>query len=242
MKMTNIYDGPYQWIMFGRDENKPEKIIDTNQYMVRTSNQCLLIDPGGVELFAPMLAAVLHHAPVEQITDLFASHQDPDIISSLGLWDQALPNAKLHASALWEGFLRHFGCQSIEYMPIADNGGTINLGETELQVIPAHYMHSSANFNIYDPQAKILMSGDIGAAIEAPGAPMFVDNFDAHVEKMRFFHQRWMPSNQAKRVWIDRVRELDIDILAPQHGRMFKGDDINRFLDWFESLQVGIAI
>ena len=240
--MTNIYEGSYQWIMFGRDENKPDKIIDTNQYMVRTANRCLLIDPGGVELFAPMLAAVLHYAPVDQITDLFASHQDPDIISSLGLWDQALPDAKLHASALWEGFLRHFGCESIEYVPIADNGGIISLDGVELQIIPAHYMHSAANFNIYDPQAKILMSGDIGAALEEAGAPMYVDNFDAHVEKMRFFHQRWMPSNQAKRVWIDRVRELDIDILAPQHGRMFKGDDVKRFLDWFEGLQVGIAV
>jgi len=228
--------------MFGRDKNKPKNIIDTNQYMVRTANRCLLIDPGGVELFAPMLAGVLHYAPVDQITDLFASHQDPDIISSLGLWDQALPSAKLHASALWEGFIRHFGCESIDYVPIADNGGVINLEGVELQIIPAHYMHSSANFNIYDPQAKILMSGDVGAALEEAGSPLFVDNFDAHVEKMRFFHQRWMPSNQAKRVWIDRVRELDIDILAPQHGRMFKGDDVKRFLDWFESLQVGVAV
>ena len=242
MKMTNIYDGSYQWIMFGRDKNKPKNIIDTNQYMVRTANRCLLIDPGGVELFAPMLAGVLHYAPVDQITDLFASHQDPDIISSLGLWDQALPSAKLHASALWEGFIRHFGCESIDYVPIADNGGVINLEGVELQIIPAHYMHSSANFNIYDPQAKILMSGDVGAALEEAGSPLFVDNFDAHVEKMRFFHQRWMPSNQAKRVWIDRVRELDIDILAPQHGRMFKGDDVKHFLDWFESLQVGVAV
>ncbi len=240
--MTNIYEGPYQWVMFGRDENKPENIIDTNQYMVRTADRCLLIDPGGVELFAPMLAAVLHYSPVDQITDLFASHQDPDIISSLGLWDQALPNAKLHASVLWEGFIRHFGCESIEYVGIADEGSVIELGNVTLQVIPAHYMHASANFNIYDPQAKILMSGDIGAALETSDTPMFVDDFDAHVEKMRFFHQRWMPSNQAKRVWIDRVRELDIDILAPQHGRMFKGDDVNRFLDWFESLQVGIGV
>ncbi|MCQ8119061.1 flavoprotein [Methylomonas methanica] len=242
MRMTKIYEGAYQWIMLGRDEHKPEKIIDTNQYMVRTANRCLLIDPGGIELFAPMLAAVLHHAPVEEITDLFASHQDPDIISSLGLWDQALPNAKLHASALWEGFLRHFGCETIEYVPIPDHGGVINLGSTELQIVPAHYLHASANFHIYDPHAKILMSGDVGAALEAPGMPVFVENFDMHVEKMRYFHQRWMPSNQAKRAWIDRVRKLDIDILAPQHGRMFKGDDVKRFLDWFEALQVGIAV
>lgn len=242
MKMTKIYEGSYQWIMFGRDEHKPDKIIDTNQYLVRTSKRCLLIDPGGIELFAPMLAAVLHHAPVEEITDIFASHQDPDIISSLGLWDQALPNARLHASVIWEGFLRHFGCDSIEYVGIPDNGSVINLDGVELQIIPAHYLHASANFNVYDPQAKVLYSGDVGAALEAPGMPMFVDNFEAHVEKMRYYHQRWMPSNQAKRVWIEKVRRLEVDILAPQHGRAFRGDDVKRFLDWFEALQVGIAV
>jgi flavorubredoxin len=242
MKMTKIYEGSYQWIMYGRDPNKPEKIIDTNQYVVRTAKRCLLIDPGGIELFAPMLAAVLHHAPVEEITDLFASHQDPDIISSLGLWDQALPHAKLHAAALWEGFLRHFGCESIEYVPIPDNGGVIHLDGVELQIVPAHYLHSSANFHIYDPHAKVLFSGDVGAALEPPGAPMFVENFEQHIDKMRFFHQRWMPSNQAKHAWIEKVRRLDVNILAPQHGRVFKGDDVKRFLDWFEGLPVGIAV
>lgn len=146
------------------------------------------------------------------------------------------------APALWEGFLRHFGCEYIEYVGIPDNGGMIQLDNVELQVIPPHYLHSSANFHIYDPKAKILMSGDVGAGLEAPGGPIFVDNFDAHIENMRFFHQRWMPSNQAKRDWINRVRELDIDIMAPQHGRIFRGDDVKRFLDWFEALQVGIAV
>ena len=59
---------------------------------------------------------------------------------------------------------------------------------------------------------------------------------------MSFFHKRWMPSNEAKKDWVRRVRELDIEIMAPQHGRMFKGDDVKRFLDWFEALDVGIAL
>ncbi|MDT8407155.1 MAG: MBL fold metallo-hydrolase [Methylococcales bacterium] len=242
MKMTKLYDGSHQWIMFGRDPNKSDKIIDTNQYMIRVPGRALLLDPGGIEIFAPMLAAILHHVPLQDITDLFASHQDPDIISSLGLWDQALPNARLHAPKLWESFIRHFGCEQIEYVSIPDSGGRIQLGTVELQIIPAHYLHSSANFHIYDPVAKILMSGDVGAALEEAGAPEFVDDFQRHTDKMRYFHQRWMPSNQAKRAWLERVRKLDIDIMAPQHGRMFQGDDVQRFFDWFESLEVGIAL
>jgi len=243
VKITNIFEGPHhKWLVFGRDPEIPQGIIDTNQYMVYTSDRAILLDPGGIELFAPMLAAVIRHIPIENITDLFASHQDPDIISSLGLWDQTLPNAKLYAPWLWEGFIRHFGMNNIDYVPIPDEGMSIDLGSIALQLVPAHYLHSSGNFHVYDPQSKILMSGDVGAALDKPDAPMFVENFDAHIPKMKKFHQRWMPSNKAKQDWIDRVRRLDIEMLAPQHGAIFKGDDVKRFLDWFESLEVGIAL
>lgn len=243
MKSHKLYsDSKVTWLVFGRDETKPEKIIDTNQYMIIANGRSLLMDPGGIELFAPMLSSVLRHAPVEQVTDLFASHQDPDIISSLGLWDQALPNARLHSPWLWEGFIRHFGMQNIEYVPIQDQGGTIDLNGYQVDLIPAHYLHSSGNFNVYDPNAKILMSGDIGAALEADDAPLFVEDFEEQIPKMEGFHRRWMPSNRAKQDWINRVRKLDIEIMAPQHGRIFTGDNVDKFLNWFEELEVGSGV
>ena len=229
------------WYMFGRDPDKPEKIIDTNQYMVRTKGSAFLMDPGGIELFSTMFAMVLRHAPAEEIQHIFASHQDPDIISSLGLWDQAVPDAKLYAPWLWESFLRHFGMNNIEYVPIADGGMTVSVDGMNLELIPAHFLHSSGNFHVYDPHHKILMSGDIGAALEAPGAPIFVDDFEEHVNCMRGFHQRWMPSNEAKSRWIERVRALDIEFLCPQHGRIFKGENVQKFIDWFDQLQVGVT-
>jgi len=243
MKAETLYQGArHQWVVFGRDLDKPEKIIDTNQYLVKSGDHALLIDPGGIEIFAPMLTALLREVPLENITDIFASHQDPDIISSLGLWDKALPEARLHSPWLWEGFIRHFGMENMSYNSIPDEGGALRVGEVELQLIPAHYVHSSGNFSVYDPVSKILMSGDAGAALEAIDSPLFVDDFEEHIPKMKGFHQRWMPSNRAKNAWINRVRALDVEILAPQHGRLFKGDNVNRFLDWFESLNVGTAI
>jgi len=242
MKVVSIFeDNGHVWKVFGRDPKKITSIIDTNQYLIQSGNEAIVLDPGGVEIFAPMLSALLHHVNIGEIKYLFASHQDPDIISSLGYWDKALEGATLHAPAIWEGFIKHFGCNNIDYKSIPDEGAKFNLNGVELQFVPAHYMHSSGNFNVYDPKAKILMSGDIGAAIEGHEAPMFVENFDEHVKKMIAFHQRWMPSMAAKKRWIDRVRKLDIDIMAPQHGRMFKGEDVGKFLDWFEKLEVGIA-
>jgi flavorubredoxin len=241
MDALKLYDDGHQWYVFGRDPEKPEKIIDTNQFLIVDGDRSILLDPGGIEVFSTMLASVLKYVDIDQVTDLFASHQDPDIISSLGMWDQILPKATLHASWLWEGFIRHFGMDNIAYHGIPDTGERLSLNNVDLEFIPAHYLHSSGNFHVYDPKSKILFSGDIGAALEPPGMPMFVDDFDSHVEKMRYFHERWMPSNKAKRHWLERVRKLDIEIMAPQHGRLFKGDDVNKFLDWFEQLEVGVA-
>jgi len=243
MKTTELCNlGTHRWLMFGRDAEKPDKIIDTNQYVMYTGRRAIMLDPGGIELFSAMLAAMLKHMPVDHITDMFASHQDPDIISSLGLWDQTLQSATLHASWIWEGFIRHFGMNSIAYRGVPDEGGVIDVDGVALQLIPAHYLHSSGNFHVYDPVAKVLMSGDVGAALESVDAPLYVDNFAEHTRKMQFFHQRWMPSNRAKNDWIARVRKLDIQIMAPQHGRVFVGDDVKRFLDWFEALEVGSAV
>ncbi|GLQ75555.1 oxygen-binding di-iron domain-containing protein [Vibrio penaeicida] len=234
--------GSHRWVVFGRDPEKPDGIVDTNQYMITNRDEAILLDPGGIELFSAMLGCVVKEVPIENITHLFASHQDPDIISSLGLWDQALTKAKLHSPWLWEGFIRHFGMEKVDYAPIPDEGRSLNISGIEIQFIPAHYMHSSGNFSVYDPQAKILMSGDIGAALDAVDAPMFVQDFDAHIPKMEYFHQRWMPSNRAKTAWIEKVSKLEIDMLCPQHGGIFKGDDVKRFLMWLDKLDVGVAI
>lgn len=242
MKAVPIYNEKHQWIYFGRDPEKPQKIIDSNQFMIINNQQALLLDPGGVELFAPMLSSVVKFIPLENITQIFASHQDPDIISSLGLWDQVIPDAQLHGPWLWESFITHFGMNNIEYVPIPDEGKTIDVAGLSLQLIPAHYLHSSGNFHVYDPISKILFSGDIGAALEPIDSPMYVDNFEDHIPKMKGFHQRWMPSNAAKQDWIKRVRKLDIEMMLPQHGRIFKGENVGKFLDWFEQLQVGSAI
>jgi flavorubredoxin len=242
MRTKELYSGAkHSWFVFGRDPEKPNKIIDTNQYMIQTKGGSLLMDPGGIELFSAMLASVVKQVPIESITHLFASHQDPDIISSLGLWDKTLTNAQLHASGLWEGFIRHFGMENIKYSSIPDEGSSIEIGGQTIEFIPAHYLHSSANFNVYDPEAKILMSGDIGAGLCAPNAPIEVEDFKAHISTMEFFHQRWMPSEKARDEWVERVSRLDIELMCPQHGGIFRGDMVKQFIEWFASLELGLA-
>ena len=243
MRTQTIFDdGVRRWVVFGRDPSRAQQVIDTNQYLVLHEGKGMLLDPGGVEIFPPFVASLTAEVALSDVESIFASHQDPDVISSLSLWRAVRPDIACYASWCWSGFITHFG-GGLAPTPIPDEGGALPLGSSrDLRSVPAHYCHSSGNLHVWDPRAKILFSGDMGAALVPNGAPLFVEDFAEHVKYMEGFHKRWMPSNRAKNAWVKRVRALNPELIAPQHGSIFRGADVGRFLDWIEGLQVGSAV
>lgn len=233
--------GSHKWVYLGRDKNKPEEVIDTNQFVVIDKDQGMLLDPGGIEIFPNVLTEITKHISTENIIGLIASHQDPDIASSLALWLDLCDGLSIYCPWIWTGFLAHFGMGTrLKLQAVKDEGMEITVGASKLILVPAHYCHSSGNFSVYDPEAGILFSGDIGAALLPPGQDdIFVSDFQKHIQYMEGFHRRWMPSSQALRAWANRVRALDPTMITPQHGSLFQGENVSKFLDWIENIEVG---
>jgi flavorubredoxin len=243
-KYQTIFEqGDHQWAVITRDPEKPDYLIDTNEYLVIQGDKAILTDPGGMEIFPEVFSAINTEFDARNIQALFSSHQDPDVISSLALWLDFNPNLQCYLSWLWSSFIPHFGGNATTFISIPDDGLDIQLGRLRLRAVPAHYLHSSGNFNLYDPAAKILFSGDIGAALLPPGEDdLFVKDFDRQIRHAEGFHRRWMGSNEAKLDWCRRVQDLEIDMLCPQHGAIYQGADVMRFINWFSDLQIGTGI
>jgi flavorubredoxin len=243
MRVEQLFNkNSHSWMVMGRDEDRRKEVIDTNQYLIQHNGRGLLLDPGGVENFSVVAAEFSKHFDLADVEAVFASHQDPDVISSLSLWIQTNPNLLVYVPKIWVSFITHFGVKLENIRPIPDEGGLITLGGHDLEVVPAHYLHSSGNLSVYDPQAKIFFSGDIGAALLPDDhTDLFVSDFTEHAKHMEYFHRRWMPSNTAKTRWIAEVRKRDVEMLCPQHGAIFKGENVDKFLTWFENLDVGSA-
>ncbi len=237
MKTEVLFEnGDHRWVFVGRDPEKPDSIVDSNQFAVQTKKGTILLDPGGTEIFPHVLAALASEVDLKTIYAVFASHQDPDIVSSLPMWADLCPGLSVYTSWVWKGFISHFSTDAkTEWVELPDKGGPMADG---LVAVPAHYCHSSAQFSVWDPASRILFSSDIGAALVACDYPTFVPDFDEHIQYMEGFHKRWMPSNGPLRNWVRRVRQLEPDMLCPQHGALFRGDDVYRFLDWLEALDV----
>ncbi len=238
---TIYAEGDHRWLVVARDPERPGYVIDTNEYVIVKGAEAVLCDPGGSEIFPAVFSAVSAELDPSTIKALFASHQDPDIVSSLSLWLEFNPGLRCYVSWLWGSFIPHFGGTAETFIPIADGGMTIGLGDLDLVAVPAHFLHSSGNFHLYDPKARILFSGDVGAALlPADQNGLFVEDFDKHIRCAEGFHRRWMGSNEAKNAWCDRVGALQIDMLCPQHGAIYQGADVGRFIEWFRALQVGV--
>ena len=213
------------------------EMVPTNQALIRNGSDAILLDPGGHKVHYDLMSEVSTLIPIGELKYLFFSHQDPDIVAAANAW-LMLTDAVAYISELWLRFIPHFGVDELlipRLKGIPDQGMRLPLGSTELVFLPAHFLHSAGNFQLYDPTSKTLFSGDLGASI-APGY-VEVTDFDAHVQHMEGFHHRYMPSEKANQYWAQMVRSLEIERIVPQHGAIFPDPATSRqFIDWVAGL------
>lgn len=217
--------------------------VPSNQHLIVDGKEAMLLDPGGTKVYTQVVASLPKFSKGAKIKWVFLSHQDPDIVAAINGW-LITTDATALLSKLWHRFVPHFGSDRLVFhrvKPIPDEGERVRLGESELLILPAHYLHSTGNFHVYDPQSKILYTGDLGAALGQPGRE--VTDFDAHIPFMEGFHRRYMSSSRALKAWAEMVRGLDIEMIAPQHGAVFRGRElVDRFIDWCANLECGIDV
>jgi flavorubredoxin len=217
--------------------------VQTNQHVIVHGRSGMILDPGGHKVYSRVLSETFDVLGDANLRYIFLSHQDPDIVAAINGWLMTT-DADAYISVLWARFVPHFGVDAMvadRLKPIPDAGMILDLDGARLEIIPAHFLHSEGNFQVYDPVSKILYSGDLGTSIGA--GYRVVEDFDAHIRFMAAFHRRYMTCNRIMKAWADMARTLDIETIAPQHGAMLKGrDTVRRFIDWSAGLLCGVDL
>ncbi len=223
--------------------------IQSNQFLITDGEHMALIDPGGDLTYTPLTIELSRILDISKLDYVFASHQDPDIITSLPRW-LVHSRCKVVTSRLWGRFLPHLASTFMSgrmqtdmperLIEVADAGMRLPFGLGEIVILPAHFLHSVGNLQFYDPRSRILFSGDMGASIGGVSGP--VTDFKRQIALMEGFHRRYMCSNKICRLWANMVRSLDVAMIVPQHGGYFAGDMVNQFLDWISALDCGIDL
>jgi len=225
--------------------------IQSNQFLIINGKHEALIDPGGDLTYAPLSIEVSKHTELRSLDYILASHQDPDIISSLGRW-MMQTDAKVVCSKLWARFLPHLAPNYMQehngqnfqqrLISLPDKGGVIPLGDSHIYAVPAHFLHSVGNFQFFDSKSGVLFSGDMGASVSDDDLSAAVDNFEDHIPLMKGFHQRYMCSRKACALWANMVRTMGVTKIVPQHGGYFEGPNMEKFLTWISGLECGVDL
>ncbi len=243
MPNTVLYDdGTHQNIML-EDFGLGGLAVQANQHVIIHGESGMILDPGGHKVYGKVLGATMSLLGRMSLRYIFLSHQDPDIVAAVNGWLMTT-DADAYVSQLWIRFVPHFGLDHLveeRLHPIPDEGMVFDLDGAQLAALPAHFLHSVGNFQLYDPVAKILYSGDLGASLGMDYT--IVPDFDDHLSFMDGFHRRYMASNRVMRAWAEMVRALDIEMIAPQHGAVFEGKKmVNKFIDWCATLECGVDV
>ena len=246
MSIELYRDAQHVCLMFTDLVEEDAQAVQSNQFLIVDHGTGAIIDPGGNLAFNELLLTMSKFFPPQQLSYLCASHADPDIIAALDRWLTSTP-AKLVISRIWERFAPHFtkvGKTTGRVIGVPDAGGRLPLGESELWLVPAHFMHAEGNFHFYDPVSRILFTGDLGVSMmSGKQAQTPITDLAPHIPLMEGFHRRYMASNKILRLWVKMVRRMDIEMLVPQHGAPISGRRaINDFFDWIEELSCGIDL
>ena len=243
MSSIVLFEGSNHKNVLLEESTAGDAAVQSNQHLIIHERGGMILDPGGHKVYAKVLSDTMAQLGGGKLDFVFLSHQDPDIVAAVNGWLMTT-DATAYASNLWLRFIPHFGLDRLvvdRLKGIPDQGMLLDMRGLKLVILPAHFLHSPGNFQVYDPVSRILYSGDLGASINHGFDA--VKDFDEHLPFMEGFHRRYMASGRSLKRWAQMVRRLDIELIAPQHGAYFRGKPmVERFISWCETLEAGIDL
>lgn len=234
-----------------------------NPYLVIQDEQAVLIDAGSRTDFAAVMMKVLQTGiDPAQIVALIYQHYDPDLCGSMGNFIDMCDNRGLRvlsaeSNRLFLSFYIHRDRYPL-LSSINDQDFRFNFHHRSLRFIPTPYAHAQGSFVTYDEKTRTLFTSDLFGSFSTK-RDLFIHLDEAcyackdyancpegknrcPFPEMIEFHQSVMPCGKALRHAIRQIRQLDVDIIAPQHGSVLnRKRDIRFVADTLESLN-GVGI
>lgn len=202
-----------------------------NSYLIKGKEKTALIDTVEPLLFSELEQQL---EGIEKIDYLVSLHSEQDHSGSLPHLIQKYPEATVVCSPkAKELLIDHLGIPESKIKTVED-AEIISLGERELHFVHTPWVHWPETMSAYLPQEKILFSCDFMGSHMA-GSRMFAGDDPAVLEAAkRYYAEIMMPFRQMIKSNMAKVRNLDIQMIAPSHGPLWDKPEIimSAYEDW----------
>jgi len=209
--------------------------LNCNPYLIVDGEEAVLIDPGSVLDFEDVYQNVLSIIPLEKIKFVILHHQDPDFCASVPLFEAKGAQFAIVTHWRTQTLLKYYGIRS-EYYIVNDHEYKLTLKSGRVLSFPmTPYLHFPGAITTYDNNTKVLFSSDLFGAFSYKWSLYAGTDY---IEKMKTFHEHYMPSNDIIRPVMELFLGMDIVIIAPQHGSVIR-ENIPMYIKALRDLECG---
>jgi flavorubredoxin len=212
----------------------------SNVYLIKDGDEAVLVDPGHRAFYPSVKNAVSQIMDVKNVKALILCHQDPDVCAAMVDWLDFNPSIKIISTPRTHVLLPYYGKVDYDGFNASDDA-EFAVGSTSLKFIECPFMHFPGAFATYDPISGYLLSGDVWAAIDSDWK-LVTDDFEAHISGLDIFHKDYIASNVACRGFVEKLQNVRIEAILPQHGSIIAKPDVDAALKYIEELNCGLDI
>ncbi|THB67636.1 MAG: FprA family A-type flavoprotein [Desulfovibrio sp.] len=200
-----------------------------NAYLVK-DEKITLFDTVKPEFQGEMLCRMAQVAKPEDIDYIVVNHLEPDHAGCLPQMIEMIQPEKVFCSPMGEKAMKaHFHYEGWP-VEVVKTGDSINIGKRDIHFVETRMLHWPDSMVSYIPQDKLLVCNDAFGQNVAT-SQRFADEIDRAVlfhAMKEYYANIVLPFSPIVLKTLDLLAEmkLDVDMLAPDHGLIFRGEDV----------------
>jgi flavorubredoxin len=204
-----------------------------NAYLVVGSEKVALIDtvnPGFEKALEDNVREVVEPGEIDYVV---MNHAEPDHAGAIPHVLNTAPKAKLVTTSTGLRMAKIFYSVPAERVHVVRDGDKISLGSKTLRFIEAPMLHWPETMFTFLEEDKILFPCDFFGSHLAEG--MFDDEVeDLIIHSQRYWAEIMMPFKASALRALEKISNLDIEIIAPSHGPIYKNPKkiLTKYLEW----------
>ena len=239
-KAVKIKDGVYYTGAFDPDLRVFDIVVPTangtsyNSYFIQGSEKSALIDTVKLNTKDQLINKLNSVTDISKINYIIINHTEPDHSGALHIIKEIAKDATLVYSKNAHHFVQHIIKKDYNNITVGD-GDSLDLGGKTLQFISAPFLHWPDTMFTYIKEDKILFPCDFFGAhyCDANIFNDLITNKEEAFEDFKFYFTHIMrPFKNYSLSAIEKIKNLDINIIAPSHGPVLR-ENLKKYIDWY---------
>ena len=208
-----------------------------NSYLVIGKEKIALIDTVDPSK-EQVLIENIKKLNIKKIDYIISNHAEQDHSGTIPKILELYPGAKVVTNEKCKGFLKDLLFIPEEKFITVKDKDTISLGDKTLEFIFAPWVHWPETMFTYLREDKVLFTCDfLGSHVAT--TELFAENEPeddpkAYPEVKRYYAEIMMPFRSQIKKHLKTIKELDIDIIAPSHGVIYKHSKAQSIIKIYE--------